>query len=224
MVRRRSLAGLDSVNDGELSKFNFTDYIRLRLDGLETRPARDYRRLEITARDERKFAEYFKVRPRSRAPGEPVRHVCVAPLKYVGAADLQRDLDNFRAALEGVEVAEAFLPANTPGTVEHWLANEHYPDEESFVFAIADALERRIQAPSSTPASSSRSTIPTCRTGGTACPTWTSPPTGNTPSCVSPRSTTRSTASRPRRCACTSAGAASTAHTTTTSRSPTSST
>ncbi len=146
VVRKQVECGLDSVNDGELSKFNFTDYIRLRLDGLETRPAKDYRRLEITARDERKFAEYFKVRPRSRAPGEPQRHVCVAPLKYVGQADLKRDLENFKAALRGVSVAEAYLPANTPGTVEHWLANEHYPDDESFVFAIADALNQEYRA------------------------------------------------------------------------------
>ena len=35
---------------------------------------------------------------------------------------------------------EAFLPAITPGTVEHWLHNEYYPDTESFLFAVADAL------------------------------------------------------------------------------------
>ncbi len=146
VVARQVACGLDSVNDGELSKFNFTDYVRLRLDGLETRPAEDYRRLEITARDSTKFAAYFQARPRSRAPGEPVRHVCVAPLRYVGEADLKRDLDNFRAALQGVEVAEAFLPANTPGTIEHWLANEHYKDEELFVFAIADAMHAEYKA------------------------------------------------------------------------------
>ncbi len=146
VVQKQVQCGLDSVNDGELSKFNFTDYVRLRLDGLETRPAAQYRRLEITARDETKFAEYFKVRPRSRAPGEPLRHVCVGPLRYVGQADLARDLANFKAALAGVQVAEAFLPANTPGTVEHWLANEHYKDEELFVFAIADALHEEYKA------------------------------------------------------------------------------
>jgi 5-methyltetrahydropteroyltriglutamate--homocysteine methyltransferase len=146
VVAKQVECGLDSVNDGELSKFNFTDYVRLRLDGLETRPAAQYRRLEITARDERKFAEYFKVRPRARAPGEPVRHVCVGPLRYVGQADLARDLANFKSALQGVKVAEAFLPANTPGTVEHWLANEHYRSDEEFVFAIADALHEEYKA------------------------------------------------------------------------------
>ena len=32
---------------------------------------------------------------------------------------------------------ESFLLAITPGTIEHWLQNEHYPDDESFLFAVA---------------------------------------------------------------------------------------
>src|SRR6185503_156439 len=59
---------------------------------------------------------------------------------YAGHAALKEDFANFRAALQGVKVEEAFLPANTPGTIEHWLRNEHYPDEESFVHAIAEAM------------------------------------------------------------------------------------
>jgi len=72
--------------------------------------------------------------------------VCVAPLRYVGQADLAKDLDNFKAALAGVNVAGAFLPANTPGTIEHWMLNEHYPSDEAFVFAIADAMHEEYQA------------------------------------------------------------------------------
>jgi hypothetical protein len=34
--------------------------------------------------------------------------VCVAPLRYVGQAELKRDLDNFRAGLAGMTVAGGF--------------------------------------------------------------------------------------------------------------------
>ena len=44
------------------------------------------------------------------------------------------------------QVAEAFLPANTPGTIEHWLANEYYKSDEEFVFAIADVMHEEYQA------------------------------------------------------------------------------
>jgi 5-methyltetrahydropteroyltriglutamate--homocysteine methyltransferase len=146
IVQRQVACGLDSVNDGELSKFNFTDYARSRLTGYETRPASDHRRLEITARDATKFAGYFASHPRRRDGAAPTVQICVDKLRYVGQADLKKDLDNFRKALSGVTVAEAFLPANTPGTIEHWMGNEHYKNEEEFVFAIADAMHEEYQA------------------------------------------------------------------------------
>ena len=72
--------------------------------------------------------------------------VCVSELRYVGHADLAKDLDNFTAALAGVSVAGAYLPANTPGTIEHWMLNEYYKSDEAFVFAIADAMHEEYQA------------------------------------------------------------------------------
>jgi 5-methyltetrahydropteroyltriglutamate--homocysteine methyltransferase len=145
-VRLQLQNGIDIVNDGELSKFNFTDYVRERIAGYEARPSSGRRRLDIIARDERKFAGYFEALPRARVAGPPTQPVCVAPLKYIGQADLKRDLDNFRAALGGVQVSGAYLPANTPGTIEHWIANEYYKSDEEFVFAIADAIHEEYQA------------------------------------------------------------------------------
>jgi 5-methyltetrahydropteroyltriglutamate--homocysteine methyltransferase len=146
VVRHQAECGIDIVNDGELSKFNFTDYVRDRIAGYELRPSSGRRHLDIIARDEKKFAAYFDAQPRTRAPGPPTQPVCVAPLRYVGQADLERDLDNFKAALAGVSVAGAYLPANTPGTIEHWILNEHYKSDEEFVFAIADAMNTEYKA------------------------------------------------------------------------------
>ncbi len=145
-VRKQRDSGIDVVNDGELSKYNFTDYVRLRIAGYETRPSTGRRRLSIIARDEKKFAGYFAINPRAQSLGPPTMPVCVAPLRYVGEAELQTDLDNFKQALAGVEVAGGFLPANTPGTIEHWIANEYYKSDEEFVFAIADAMNVEYRA------------------------------------------------------------------------------
>ncbi len=145
-VRRQQGYGIDVVNDGELSKYNFTDYVRGRIAGYETRASTGRRRLSIIARDEKKFAGYFAANPRTQSLGPPTMPVCVAPLRYVGEAELQKDLDNFTAALAGVEVAGGFLPANTPGTIEHWIANEYYKSDEEFVFAIADAMNVEYRA------------------------------------------------------------------------------
>ena len=146
VVHRQAECGVDIVNDGELSKFNFTDYVRERIAGYEARPNTGRRRLDMTARDVRKFPAYFDAVPRARALGPPTMPVCVAPLRYVGQADLKRDIDNFRAALAGVGVAGAYLPANTPGTIEHWIGNEYYKSDEEFLFAIAEAMREEYQA------------------------------------------------------------------------------
>jgi 5-methyltetrahydropteroyltriglutamate--homocysteine methyltransferase len=145
-VRHQAECGLDCVNDGELSKTNFTDYVRSRIAGYVARPAAGPRRLSITARDETKFPGYFEANPRARPVGPPTMPVCVEKLRYVGAADLAADLANFRAALDTVNVAEGFLPANTPGTIEHWMANEYYKTDEEFVFAIAEVMREEYRA------------------------------------------------------------------------------
>jgi len=132
VVRQQIAAGIDIVNDGELSKFNFTDYVRGRIAGYEPRPSSGRRRLSIIARDERKFADYFAVNTRAQTLGPPTMPVCVERLRYVGQAELKKDLDNFTAALEGVSPIGAYLPANTPGTIEHWIANEYYERPTDF--------------------------------------------------------------------------------------------
>lgn len=37
---------------------------------------------------------------------------------------------------------EPWLPAITPGTVEHWLWNEYYATDEEFLYAIADVMNQ----------------------------------------------------------------------------------
>ena len=138
--------GIDSVNDGEISKSSFSNYMRERLDGLEIRTVDPNapRMGAIGGRDLQYFPEYFQVGPNRSAAATGQNRVdqtvCVGPISYVGHSDVQADIDNFRAGLEGTTPPEIYLPAITPGTVEHWLKNEHYASQEEFLFAVADAL------------------------------------------------------------------------------------
>jgi 5-methyltetrahydropteroyltriglutamate--homocysteine methyltransferase len=59
---------------------------------------------------------------------------------------LQADIANFTSALEQEGATWGFLPANTPGTVEHWLGNDFYKSDEEFLFAIADVLHEEYRA------------------------------------------------------------------------------
>jgi methionine synthase II (cobalamin-independent) len=82
VVRRQAKC----ANDGELSKTNFTDYVRWRMAGYVERPSAGPRRLSITAHDETKFAEYFTANPPARPLGPPTMPVVVEPLRYTGRA------------------------------------------------------------------------------------------------------------------------------------------
>ena len=139
VVGQQVAVGLDIVNDGEESKRNFTTYARERLGGVEERTLAPGERVlaMIYGRDAREFPQYFA--GRGNLAGREA--VCRGPLTYVGHAALGADIANFEAALSGVSVTETFLPAVAPGTIEHWLRNAHYPTDEAYLAAIADAMK-----------------------------------------------------------------------------------
>ena len=156
VVTRQAEVGIDIVNDGELSKLNFSHYARERLGGLEqpSGGAVQASARNIVARDARDYPEFFALgggRMRRAAtpvaPGGNVNPtvICTGPIAYVGQEATARDIANFRAALEGLDV-EGFLPAIAPGTIEHWLFNQHYASDEDFLFAIADAMHAEYRA------------------------------------------------------------------------------
>lgn len=146
VVRLQIESGLDIVNDGELSKPSFTDYARERIGGLEKREMSPEARpaQAISGRDQREFPEYFASRVQVGAGFDPI--FCSGPLSYTGQAAIQADIDNFNAALQGASPVETFLPSVAPGTIEHWLRNEHYASDEAFLNAIADVMHKEYKA------------------------------------------------------------------------------
>jgi 5-methyltetrahydropteroyltriglutamate--homocysteine methyltransferase len=72
-------------------------------------------------------------------PGARTMVFCTAPVKFIGQDQVNSDIANIKAAIEGYDI-EGYLPAVAPGTMEHWLRNEHYKNDEEFLFAIADAM------------------------------------------------------------------------------------
>jgi 5-methyltetrahydropteroyltriglutamate--homocysteine methyltransferase len=173
VVNQQVKAGVDVVNDGEISKRGlFIGYIRDRMAGFEARRfapgAYQPPNAGVTGRDQRDFPGFFAAglggfrfgaaagssaaAPSATAAGdrpEPqgtTAYFCTTPLTYTGADRARADIGRLTAAVAGHEGhgadggLEAYLPAITPGTVEHWLHNEYYPDTESFLFAVADVL------------------------------------------------------------------------------------
>jgi len=146
VVRKQLDCGLDVINDGEVGKSNFSRYARDRLSGFIERTAKPGEQTStIFARDLVEFTEYFKNRTYHR--GDNVRRVfCNAPLKYVGQESLKSEIEDFKAALAGQKYEDAFLPAIAPVTIEHWMKNDYYPNDEAYLMAIADAMHDEYKA------------------------------------------------------------------------------
>jgi len=147
VVKKQIECGVDIVNDGELGKSNFSRYTRERLSGFVERAARaDFKPTSIFGRDMIEFAGYFNRGGRTSIGHHGRVFYCVEPLKYIGLEEVKSDIDNLKAALQGKQVEEAFLPAIAPGTMEHWMKNEYYPTNEAYLFAIADAMHEEYKA------------------------------------------------------------------------------
>src|SRR6266851_893914 len=90
--------------------------------------------------DRTRFAEFYADLD-SRDKVETVMDsVAVGPITYIGQAELQQDIDNFRAALRGVTVQEAFLPVAAPPSVIPDRKNAHYASDDDLQRAIGDAM------------------------------------------------------------------------------------
>ena len=146
-VRQQVDAGLDIVNDGEMGKPSFITYAAARLAGLEKREGSRPSPFANT-RESRSFPEYYQsaIAQQVSAQRRRTLMVCAGPVKYKGHDALKAELDALKAALAGSGATEAFVPAIAPSNVETSTPNEHYPDAESYVFAIADAMREEYKA------------------------------------------------------------------------------
>jgi 5-methyltetrahydropteroyltriglutamate--homocysteine methyltransferase len=157
VVQKQAEVGIDVIDDGEMGKSSWITYLYERTSGIEPRMVEsDTGRVYPPSRDRIAFPEFYVEHDRQQAeemfeaagmvapeptPGaKPLvrRYIVTGPLKYDTAA-LERDIENLKRSLEGVDVVDAFLPVVAPASA-YWLDNEHYKDEEEFVFALADAL------------------------------------------------------------------------------------
>jgi 5-methyltetrahydropteroyltriglutamate--homocysteine methyltransferase len=153
VVRLQKENGVDVVNDGEYTKgllLGWMTYARSRLGGVEQRrlaPGEMAGNQSITAREQRFFPEYFNSIQQGGAGSFASSAVyCVGPLSYTGQADTARDIEYLKAGMQANGVEEGFISALAPGTIEHWLRDDFYHDEEKFIYAIADAMHEEYKA------------------------------------------------------------------------------
>ena len=148
VVRRQMELGIAIVNDSEIGYEGASRITRKHVcrASRTVRPGRRERRgisPDATRSSSPASSASRAVPPAARLSGRmrPLNQpmFCTGPLTYIGHRDAQFDIDNLLRATRGLDV-EPFLSAVAPGTVEHWLWNEHYATDADLLFAIADAM------------------------------------------------------------------------------------
>jgi 5-methyltetrahydropteroyltriglutamate--homocysteine methyltransferase len=141
IVKQQAAAGIDVVSDGEFGKaISWSQYVLDRLSGFERRPIRAETNPFKRGADRTKFAEFYAELDAADGVATTSNSVCVGPIKYTGQTELQRDIDNFKAALKAVKVEEAFLPVAAPASVIPDRKNEYYKNDDELLAAIGQAM------------------------------------------------------------------------------------
>src|SRR5262252_3241037 len=167
IVRKQVEIGIDVPNDGEYSRTSFTAYINERLSGLEPRPLQPGERNPLDQvghqLERAAFRDFYEQYDRTyrfqwmlpgvatdelrdiRAKSELFR--LTGPITYRGADTLRGDLDTLRGALNGLNVADAFVTAVSPTTErKDREVLEYYPSHRAYLYALADALREEYRA------------------------------------------------------------------------------
>jgi 5-methyltetrahydropteroyltriglutamate--homocysteine methyltransferase len=148
VLRKQLEAGVDVVSNGEVGAIGYgIAHYGKRLAGLAARKvsAGDPAWMSLRTGERLEFDEFYKefswVTPAERV-------VVTGPIAFIGAAEVQRDIDVFKAALKdaGKDPADAFMCVLAPGWLEHFFHNEYYPSDEAYLFALADAMRLEYKA------------------------------------------------------------------------------
>jgi 5-methyltetrahydropteroyltriglutamate--homocysteine methyltransferase len=140
VVAKQVEAGIDLVNDGEMSKPSYATYIKDRLGGFGGQSN------SFVYGDLVDFPEL-----RDKVFGDPGRSrrktpACIEAITVVDAQAAVTDAANLSAAIAETGAAEGFMSAASPGVIALFFKNEHYPSREAYLAAIAEAMRVEYEA------------------------------------------------------------------------------
>jgi 5-methyltetrahydropteroyltriglutamate--homocysteine methyltransferase len=140
VVEKQVAAGIDLVNDGEMSKPSYATYIKDRLDGFGgTGNTFVYQDLAAFPKlQERVFGDPGRSRRKTPA--------CNAPIAVRAPAAAEDDVASLKAAVGSRPPEQAFMSAASPGVVSLFFRNDYYKDHETYLAAIAEAMRAEYEA------------------------------------------------------------------------------
>ncbi|MCL2393611.1 MAG: cobalamin-independent methionine synthase II family protein [Acidimicrobiaceae bacterium] len=142
-VRRQVDAGIDVVNDGEMSKIGYSTYVTQRLTGFGAAPTEIQRyRAGVYA----EYPDFQAFSSGSPAQAAATSNACIGDVTLKDPDAVQVDIANLKAAAEGAGAREVFMSAASPGVISYFLPNVHYPTRTDYLAALVDAMRPEYKA------------------------------------------------------------------------------
>ena len=139
-VRRQVAAGIAIVSDGEMSKISYATYIKDRYTGFDGDSPRR------TPADLLDFPGFLTRLAAGGGTPSYRRPCCVGPIQVKSMLPLQQDIAHVKAAAARHGARQVFMNAASPGVVALFQPNQHYPDDDAYLQALAEALRHEYHA------------------------------------------------------------------------------
>ena len=144
-VQRQADAGVDVLNDGEMSKPSYATYIKDRLTGFGGEGSMDELMASVLAVEE--FPDFAQKMAQLMGAMPPMKLVsCDGPVAYVGQSAVQSDIEDLKAATHGVASAGVFMSAASPGVIAVFSPNRYYRSQQEYLGALAGAMREEYEA------------------------------------------------------------------------------
>jgi 5-methyltetrahydropteroyltriglutamate--homocysteine methyltransferase len=140
VVAHQIAAGIDVINDGEMSKPSYATYVKDRLNGFGG-TGNSFAFSDVDA--------FPNVKARIFAdPGRKHRKTpaCNGPVSMRDVEAPRRDAQRMKEALKGKQPTGMFLSSASPGVTTFFFRNDYYPSHEDYVFAVAEAQRHEYEA------------------------------------------------------------------------------
>ena len=138
-VRKQAEAGVDIVSDGETSKISYATYVKDRYTGFDGDSPRN------APADLKMFPCFLQRLADDGGTPQYARPMCVGEVRSKGQGELQKDIDNLKAAMAEHTVERGFMNAASPGVISLFLQNDFYPTREAYLAALADAMKEEYE-------------------------------------------------------------------------------
>lgn len=142
VVARQVALGIDVVSDGEMGKVSYATYVSERLTGFGgaehkghvAQDLADFRELAV------ELVRMGVVVPTATGAA------CTGPVTHGDDQLVARELADLQLAVDAHRPHRAFVAAASPGVIGVFQRNEYYPDDDSYLEAVAEAMRPEYEA------------------------------------------------------------------------------